>query len=89
MQDGLFVFPTHAAEWKHTKEQLLMANETSPIARIPSIDQGQHKAVTSDSANGFVSTLYLCRGARVMLTVNLNVTYDLFNGTSCGHHLIK
>lgn len=81
MQDGLFVFPTHAAEWEHNKEQLLKANETSPIARIPSIDQGQHKAVTSDSANGLVSTLYLCRGARVMLTVNLNVTYGLFNGS--------
>lgn len=65
IQDGLFVFPTHKAKWGHNKEQLLKANETSLIARIPSIDQGQHKAVTIDFANGLVSTLYLCRGARV------------------------
>ena len=31
---GLFVFPTHAAEWNHNKTQLLKANENAPIAKF-------------------------------------------------------
>ncbi|XP_061185108.1 uncharacterized protein LOC133193154 [Saccostrea echinata] len=81
-QNGLFVFPTHAEEWEHNKQQLLKVNEISPIARIKSIDQGQHcKTVSSESTNGLSETLFLCRGSRVMLTVNLNVSFELFNGS--------
>ena len=79
---GLFVFPTHADEWKHNKEQLLNANSTSPIARIKAIDQGQHaKSISSSATNSLIETLFLCRGAKVMLTVNLQVPYGLFNGS--------
>ena len=39
---GLFVFPTHAAEWNHNKTQLLKANENAPIAKISAVDQGRH-----------------------------------------------
>jgi hypothetical protein len=81
LQHGLFVFPSHAEEWEHNKQQLLKANEASPVARIPASDQGPHCKTSADSSNGLLPTLYLCRGAKVMLTVNLNVTYGLFNGS--------
>ena len=86
MQDmsahGLYVFPTHLAEWNHNKTQLLKANQNAPIAKLSAIDQGQHaKRATSDKAAGLQQTLYLCQGARVMLTSNLHVMFGLFNGS--------
>lgn len=89
MQDCILclIFQHMQLSGSTTKSNLLLkANETFPIARIPSIDQGQHKSITSDSAYGLVSTLYLWRGVRVMITFNSNVTYGLFN---CSNHLFK
>ena len=86
MQDmsahGLYVFPTHLAEWNHNKTQLLKASQNAPIAKLSAIDQGQHaKRATSDKAAVLQQTLYLCQGARVMLTSNLHVLFCLFNGS--------
>ena len=79
---GLFVFPTHAAEWNHNKTELLKANENAPIAKVSAVDQGRHaRNAPSDQAGGLQQTLYLCKGAIVMLTCNLNVPFGLFNGS--------
>ena len=76
-----FVFPTHAAEWNHNKTQLLKANENAPIAKVSAVDQGRHaRNAPSDQAGGLQQTLYLCKGAKVMHTCNLNVPFGLFNG---------
>jgi hypothetical protein len=78
---GLFVFPNHAAEWEHNKLQILEANKLSPIAKLTAIKQGLHSSSSSTKCGSLVPTLYLCRGAQVMLTVNLNVAFGLFNGS--------
>ena len=80
--DGLFVFPSHADEWNHNKIKLLEMNETFPIALIKAEGTGTHsKSESGDKAGGLVKTLYLCRGAKVMLSTNINVPYGLFNGS--------
>ena len=80
--DSLFVFPTHEEEWKHNKTKLLEMNENNPIALIKAKGSGSHSHTSgSDKAGGLVKTLYLCRGAKVRLTSNLNIPYGLFNGS--------
>ena len=80
--EGLFVFPNHSDEWNHNKKKLIDLNTTQPIAKICSISRGAHaKSSSSDKASGLVRTLYLCKGAKVMLTTNLNVKFGLFNGS--------
>ena len=75
---GLFVFPTHAAEWNHNKTQLLKANENAPIAKISAVDQGRHaRNAPSDQAGGLQQTLYLCKGAKVMLTSHVTLMFRL------------
>jgi hypothetical protein len=80
-QEGLFVFPTHEQESSHNKLKLLEANKVAPIAKIQAHSQGVHKNVSSDKAGGLLNHLYLCRGAKVMLTTNMNVEFGLFNGS--------
>ncbi|XP_056017318.1 ATP-dependent DNA helicase PIF1-like [Ostrea edulis] len=80
-ENSLFVLTTHPDEWAHNKQQLLKANQLSPIAKLQAVDQGQHSKTSNDSTNSLLKTLFLCRGAKVMLTVNLNVKYGLFNGS--------
>ena len=81
--NGLFVFPTHAAEWQHNNLQLQKANENFPVAKLSSVNEGTHaKSASSDKASGLINTLYICKNAKVMLTCNLNVDYGLFNGST-------
>jgi hypothetical protein len=71
---GLFVFPTHNHEWKHNKAKLVEANKVQPVASIKAISQGFHKNSPSDRAGGgLLEQLFLCKGAKVMLTSNLLV----------------
>jgi hypothetical protein len=78
---GLFVFPTHEAEWNHNKSSLLEQNKYFPIAKINAINTGLHaNSSPSDKAGGLIRTLYLCKGAKIMLTANLCVQYGLYNG---------
>ena len=80
--DGLFVFPTHTQEWNHNKAKLLEMNEKYPIAKIQAEGTGSHsKSASSDKAGGLTKILYICKGAKVMLTSNINVPYGLFNGS--------
>ena len=80
--DSLFVFPTHAEELKHNKTKLLEINEHNPVAKIQAKGSGSHsQACSTDKAGGLVKTLYLCRGAKVRLTSNINIPYGLFNGS--------
>ena len=81
MSEGLHVFPTHEEEWNHNKMKLLEANKTAPIAKMTAISEGIHRNISSDKAGGLLCQLYLCKGAKVMLTANLNVHYGLFNGS--------
>ena len=79
---GIFVFPTHALEWEHNRQKLLDANKSNPIARITAYTKGLHAKSTSiEQSCGLVRTLYLCRGAKVMLSCNINVPHGLFNGS--------
>ena len=78
---GCLCFPTHAAEWEHNKAKLLKANEHAPIAKCSAVSTGLHSNTSSDKAGGLLQTLYLCKGAKVMLTWNINVEHGLFNGS--------
>lgn len=80
--NGLFVFPTHAAEWQHNKTQLLKSNQYAPVAKLTAISHGSHANVPSDKAGGLLQTLYICKGCKVMLTGNINVPYGLYNGSA-------
>ena len=81
-EHGLFVFPTHSDEWNHNKTKLLEANKASPIAKIEALSTGHHASNTaSDKAGGLLKTLFLCNGAKVMLTSNILVEQGLFNGS--------
>jgi len=78
---GLFVFPTHAEVWSHNKIKLLEVNENCPVAKLNAESQGAHaKSVESDRADGLRQTLFLCKTAKVMLTINICVPFGLFNG---------
>ena len=80
--NGLFVFPTHSAETKHNQMQLVKANEHAPVAQMQAVNKGPHaKNASNDKAGGLLANLYLCKGAKVMLTSNLSVKYGLFNGS--------
>jgi hypothetical protein len=62
--------------------QLLQANEHAPVAKLCAINKGPHsKSATSDKAGGLLNTVFLCKGAKVMLTSNIQVQYGLFNGS--------
>ncbi|KAK3104656.1 hypothetical protein FSP39_007268 [Pinctada imbricata] len=79
--EGLYVFPTHSEVWQHNKLNLIRANEKHPIARLKAECHGPHsKGVESDKAGGLLDELFLCRNAKVMLSVNLCVPFGLFNG---------
>ena len=80
--EGLFVFSSHSEEWSHNKQKLQELNKHHPIAKINAVSTGLHsRSSSSDKAGGLVRTLYLARGAKVMLTTNLNVQHGLFNGS--------
>ena len=56
-------------------------NEKYPIAKIQAEGTGSHsKSASSDKAGGLTKILYICKGAKVMLTSNINVPYGFFNG---------
>lgn len=78
---GLFVFPTHDEEWSHNKSKLLEVNKLFPVAKITAVGKGSHsKSGESEKAGGLLNTLYISKGSKVMLSVNLCVRYGLFNG---------
>lgn len=78
---GLFVFPTHDEEWSHNKSKLLEVNKLFPVAKITAVRKGSHsKSDESEKAGGLLNTLYISKGSKVMLSVNLCVRYGLFNG---------
>ena len=79
---GIFVFPSNNEVWDHNKSKLLDLNSKFPIAKITAISKGHHsKSIGSDNAGGLTNVLYLCKHAKVTLTVNLCVPYGLFNGS--------
>ena len=48
-----------------------------------SISQGQHaRKCPSDKAGGLQPILYLCKNAKVTLTMNISVAFGLYNGAS-------
>ena len=78
---GLFVFPTHEAEWNHNKTALLKVNQQHPVAKVSAQMEGMHATKSSaDKAGGLVRVLYITIGARIMLTCNILVKHGLFNG---------
>jgi hypothetical protein len=61
---------------------LLEANEENPVANITAVEKGFHaKSMTSDKAGGLLPVVYICKGAKVMLTANLCVPYGLSSGS--------
>jgi len=79
--NGLFVFPTHEEVWTHEKGKLLEANKQFPIAKLVAVGHGFHsKSADSDRAGGLQHTIYLCKDAKVMLSINICVPFGLFNG---------
>lgn len=52
-----------------------------PVAKITAVGKGSHsKSGESEKAGGLLNTLYISKGSKVMLSVNLCVRYGLFNG---------
>ena len=54
-----------------------------PAARLDAIHRPDEAATLDDDEFGLVKELYLCVGARVMITHNLSVKMGLCNGTQC------
>ena len=80
---GLFVFPTHEEVWSRNKSKLLELNSEHPIAKLVSECRGFHsKSSDIEQAGGLQKTLFLCKSAKVMLSVDLCVPYGLFNGAT-------
>ena len=76
------VFSRHSEEWIHNRQKLQELNKHHPMAKINAVSTGLHsRSSSSDKAGCLVRTLYLARGAKVILTTNLNVQYGLFNGS--------
>jgi hypothetical protein len=62
--------------------ELLEANQENPVANIRAVGKGFHaKSMTSDKAGGLLPVVYICKGAKVMLTANLCVPYVGLNGS--------
>ena len=76
---GLYIFPRHKQVWEHNKHGLLQLNSTNPIAKICSQDNGRHNKVPADQAQGLQPILWLCKGAKVMLSLNLITHLGLFH----------
>ena len=82
-QHALYVFPTHAEEWQHNKCKLLKINELWPIAHMKSRNVGYHATKASgNKSGGLLKDLYICKGAKVHLTVNIQIDFGLFNGAA-------
>ncbi|XP_021373892.1 ATP-dependent DNA helicase PIF1-like [Mizuhopecten yessoensis] len=79
-EEGLFVFPTHEEEWQHNKCQILKVNAQHPIAKCKAITKGPHSKFGNVTAGGLLDTVFISRDAKVMLSVNLCVSFGLFNG---------
>ena len=78
---GLFVFPSHEEEAQHNNKKHLEANKSNPVAKLKAKGQGTHGNTGDfEKAGGLLSTVYICKTAKVMLTANLNVKYGIFNG---------
>ena len=60
------------------KSKLLQTNKEHSMTKIISVCKGPIKKVYSSKAGGLY-TLYLCFGAKVMLTINLCVEFGLYN----------
>jgi len=64
-QNALFVFPTHASEYKHNMHQLETINSEFSVAKIPSIDHDPHAlSATDDKVHGLMRVLFLCKGEK-------------------------
>ena len=71
---GLFVFPSHEEEAQHNNKKLLRANKSNPVAKLKAKGQGTRgNTDDSEKAGGLLSTVYICKNAKVMLTTNLKV----------------
>ena len=80
-QYGLCVFPTHQGETAYNFKKLSEFNQSTPVAHITATYEGIHTKIPCDKAGGLLHELMLCKGAKVMLTSNLNVKFGLFNGS--------
>ena len=80
-ENGLFVFPTHREEANHNLNKLKEANQLFPVAKLTAVSSGAHKNVPSEKACGLQQCLYICKGAKVLLTANINIEYGLYNGS--------
>jgi hypothetical protein len=64
-------------------KKLLELNKSVPIAKVKAINKGVHACNTSSSNSGCLSNeVHICVGAKVQLSVNLNVQHGLFNRAS-------
>jgi hypothetical protein len=79
-QEALYIFPTRAEEWSHNKSKLIQMNQIYPVATLHAQFQGPHSQSTpDDKASGLPKIVFICKKAKVTLTVNINVSCGLFN----------
>ena len=80
-EHGLFVFSNNSEVWIHNRNKLLQLNHLHPITKLKAISKGHHaKGSDNHKGGGLLEELYLCKNAKVTLSVNLCVPYGLFNG---------
>lgn len=80
--NGFFIFATHELELKHNTKKLLEMNQAHPVAKCVAIGSGTHSKRGKGDTGGLVHTLYICKNAKVNLSVNLSVPYGLYNGAA-------
>ena len=79
-ENGLYIFPTHSEESDHNKMKILKLNSKHPIAKINAECTGTHSKLSHSTGNSPLAlNLFLCKDAKISLTVNLDVEYGLFN----------
>lgn len=65
-----------------TRNLHCLKEKKKPIVGINSVNTGKGKQATLNQAGGLVSTLYLCEGAKVLLTKNVAQQVGLCNGST-------
>ena len=86
---SLYIFPRHKEKQIHNKSKLLELNKSEPIAKIKSHTTGTHQSAPAAQAQGLEPILWLCKGAKVMLSLNLVDHLGLFHrSTGFIHEII-
>ena len=78
----LFVTNKDSEEYNQTQLLKLQKNNNSKIAKITAVNSVGAKSFSNSKANGVPNQIFLCVGAKVLLTKNLKQAANLVNGST-------